>query len=118
MEYFLHTDQPHVISRAAVEQVGYYLEHRDMEECEKDYNNRWRDQTRFATAVFPEYYKRTYVHYGEEQSFRTTLFRYRVDAFLMPIAAFFKQRSTPLYRMGKTCIRTSVTIMEMMRIVR
>ena len=117
-EYFLYTDQPHVISRAAVEHVGYYREDRDIVQCEEDYNRRWRDQTRFSTAVFPAYYKKTYMHQGTEESFRTSLFRYRLDAFLMPAASFLKRRCKPLYKGGKATTRTIVNTLEKMRIVR
>ncbi|MFZ0661638.1 MAG: glycosyltransferase family A protein [Acidobacteriaceae bacterium] len=117
-EYFLYTDQPHVVSRAALQHVGYYRELRDMVECEEDYNRRWRDQTCFATAVFPPYYKRVYVHEGAAQSFRTSLFRYRVDAFLMPLAGFFKRNCSPLYKAGRATIRAAASTLEKMRIVR
>lgn len=117
-EYFLYTDQPHVISRAAMEHVGKYLELRDMEQCEQDYNQRWRDQVRFATATFPAYYNKLYVHEGAEQSFRTGRFRYRVDSCLMPIATFTKRHCNPLYRSGKQAVRAAVTALEKCGIVR
>lgn len=117
-EYFLYTDQPHVISREALEHIGKYLECRDMEKCEEDYNLRWRDQTRFATAIFPAYYMRAFVHIGVEESFRTTRFRYKIDSFLRPIATFTKQHCNPLYRSGRKAVRATTTALEKLRVVR
>jgi glycosyltransferase involved in cell wall biosynthesis len=117
-EYFLYTDQPHVVSRAAIEYVGYYLEDRDLETCEEDYNKRWRDQSRFATAVFPAYYMKTFRHEGVEHSFRTNRFRYRVDTLLMPAALFFKRHCRPIYKLGRAAIRTTVSLAEKVGIVR
>jgi glycosyltransferase involved in cell wall biosynthesis len=117
-EYFLYTDQPHVVSRAAMEHVGYYLENRNLEACEEDYTKRWRDQARFATAVFPSYYMKTFAHEGNEQSFRTNRLRYRIDASLMPVAIFFKRHCTPLYKIGRATIRATVGLAEKVGIVR
>jgi glycosyltransferase involved in cell wall biosynthesis len=117
-EFFLYTDQPHVMSRAALDVVGYYLEHRDTVECEEDYNRRWRDQTRFSTAIFPAYYNKLYVHTGADHSFRTGLFRYRLDACLRPVANFLKRYCRPLYSAGRAFVRSSVSAMERLRIVR
>lgn len=117
-EYFLYTDQPHVMSRSALEDLGYYRELRDIEECEEDYNRRWRDQTKFATAVFPAYYKKTYLHEGADQSFRTSMFRYRLDAWLMPVAKFSKQHCRPLYTTGRRAVRLTVGALEKLRVVR
>lgn len=117
-EYFLYTDQPHVISREALEHVGEYSELRDMEACEDDYSRRWRDQKRFRTAMFPSYYGKTFVHMGAEQSFRTTRFRHKTDRLLMPIATFSKQHCVPLFKSGKWAVRTTVSALEKLRIVR
>jgi len=116
--HFLYSDQPHVISVAAVEHVGYYLEDRDIEKCEVDYNIRWRDQKRFATAVFPAYYKRTYVHQGVDHSFRTTRVRYKVARFLLPAKPFLVKYANPVFRMGKAVVQGSVNTLEKLRIVR
>lgn len=117
-EHFLYTDQPHVISREALDAVGYYLEDRDMEECEKDYTRRWRDQTCFATATFPKYYNRIYLHAGEKHSFRTNRFRYRVQRPLVPLARWLKRRCRPVYRAGHWTMNTGIRWMEKLRIVR
>jgi glycosyltransferase involved in cell wall biosynthesis len=117
-EYFLYTDQPHVISRAALEHVGYYLELRDMEECERDYNRRWRDQSRFATAVMPGYYKKLYVHQGVEQSFRTSRFRYRVQRALQPLKPALESVSPALFRRAKSFVNWTLRGMERIRMVR
>lgn len=117
---YLYTDQPHVRSRAALEHVGYYTERRLLGGLENElyYSVRWQGQDRFATAVFPAYHGRLFVHIGSDRSFRANLFRYRVDRSLMPLAMFLKQRCGPLFKVGKAFVRTSVTAMEKLGIVR
>jgi glycosyltransferase involved in cell wall biosynthesis len=115
---FLYADQPHVMSRAAFDLIGYYIEPRGIGNCEDDYRRRWQAQDRFATAIFPAYYNKLFVHEGEAHSFRANLFSNRVDAFLMPFAIFLRQRCRPLFTIGKALVRTSVATMEKLRIVR
>lgn len=117
-EHFLYTDQPHVISRAALDHLGYYPELRDMEACEAEYMRRWQNQTRFATAIFPEYYNKVYAHEGAEQSFRTNRLRYRVDGWLMPLASLLKRYCRPLYTLGKGTVRGGILLLERLRLVR
>jgi glycosyltransferase involved in cell wall biosynthesis len=118
--YVRYSDQPHVASRAATEHVGYYAEDRRMDEgeCEEDYHRRWRNQTKFISAVFPKYYMRTYANRGVEQSFRTSRFRHRIDRKLIPVAEYLKQHFRPLYWMGRRSLRTSVRILERLHLVR
>lgn len=117
-EHFFYTDQPHVMSRSALEYVGYYLESRDIEQSEEDYNHRWRDQGKFLTAMFPAYYNKLFIHEGAEQSFRTSRFRYKLDAALVPIATFSKQYCKPLYNAGRKSVRTVVSALERLGVVR
>jgi glycosyltransferase involved in cell wall biosynthesis len=117
-EYFLYSDQPHVMSRAAIEHVGYYTDDRDIVECEEDYSRRWQDQTRFLTAVFPAYYKRTYVHQGAETSFRTTRVRYKVARFLLPAKPFLVKYANPVFKLGKATVNGGIKTLEKLRIVR
>jgi len=117
-EYFLYTDQPHVISRAALDHIGEYLELRDMEECERDYNRRWRDQTRFRTATFPAYYNNVFVHEGAEESFRTNRFRYRVHGFLQRWKPAVQRFSPLLFRVGRAAVNKMLRGMERLRLVR
>lgn len=112
-----YCDQPHVMSRAAFDLVGYYIEPREIGNSEDDYRRRWRDQDRYATAIFPAYYNKAFVHEGAH-SIRATYFRNRLDAFLMPVAVFLRQRCRPLFAIGKALVRTSVATMEKLRIVR
>jgi glycosyltransferase involved in cell wall biosynthesis len=117
-EHFLYTDQPHVVSREALDAVGYYMEDRDLEECEKEYARRWRDQTRFSTAMFPAYYNRLFLHVGAEQSFRTNRFRYRVQRPLLPLARWLKQRCRPVYQFGHWTMNAGIRALERLRLVR
>jgi len=59
-EEFLYCDQPHLRSRTSLDAIGSYIEDRDMEKCETDYNFRWKHQTQFLTAVFPGYYLKVF----------------------------------------------------------
>jgi glycosyltransferase involved in cell wall biosynthesis len=114
-EYFFYTDQPHVISRAAFEHIGFYMESGDLEQCEEDYNRRWRDQGTFATAVFPRYYQDTFRHEGADVSFRTTRLRYRIAARLQPVKCFVPAR---LVGLARKAVMTPVYLLERMGVIR
>lgn len=119
-EYFLYADQPHIRSQAAYELVGPYIEDRDMEKCEVDYNYRWANQTKFLTAVFPAYHLKVFSNEGVAQqvSFRKNLFRYRVAAALQPMKPFLQKYANPLFVAGKASINGTVKLLEKLRIVR
>jgi hypothetical protein len=89
-----------------------------MEECEIDYNHRWKNQTRFLTAVFPGYYRKTFVDEGGEHSFRTTRFRYRIQALLQPAKPFLLQRAPRLFQLGKAGIQSTLRFLERLRLIR
>ena len=119
-EEFLYSDQPHIQSRAALDAVGPYIEDRNMEKCETDYNHRWRDQTQFLTAAFPEYHWRVfrYPDGSLQQSFRKTRVRYKVAEFLQPAKPFLEKHANPVFRLGKALVQGGVTTLEKLRIVR
>jgi glycosyltransferase involved in cell wall biosynthesis len=119
-EYFLYSDQPHIRSRAAHEHIGPYIEDRDMEKCEIDYNFRWKQQTQFLTAVFPAYHMKVFSNEGvaQGQSFRKNLFRYRIAAFLQPAKPFLIKHAHPLFRLGKATVNGGIRTLEKLRIVR
>jgi glycosyltransferase involved in cell wall biosynthesis len=112
IEYFLYSDQPHLQSRAAVDYVGPYLESRDMEECETNYNRRWKDQNRFHTAVFPAYYMRVFSNVGEQHSFRTTRLRYKVHKALLPVKPFMTQHMPFFFGVGKAAVERTLRFFE------
>jgi glycosyltransferase involved in cell wall biosynthesis len=118
--YFLYCDQPHLQSRASLESVGLYIEDRNMENCEIDYNFRWQRQTEFLTAVFPAYYMTVFSNEGEalQQSFRRTRFRYKVANWLQPAKPFLVKHANPVFRLGKAVVQGSVNALEKLRIVR
>ena len=118
IEFFLYSDQPHVQSRAAIDHVGPYLESRDMEECERDYNHRWQRQTRFATAVFPYYYMSVFFHEGYLHSFRTSRLRYKVHALLQPAKPFLMKCAPGIFRIGKEAVQSLLRLLEKSRVVR
>ncbi|WP_446743115.1 glycosyltransferase family 2 protein [Silvibacterium acidisoli] len=119
-EYFLYADQPHIRSRAALDYVGPYIEDRDMEKCEIDYNHRWKDQTKFLTAVFPGYHLKVFSNEGvaNQMSFRTGRFRYKVAAALQPLKPFLQKYANPLFVAGKASVQGTLKLLEKMRIVR
>jgi len=119
-EEFLYCDQPHLRSRTSLDAIGPYIEDRDMEKCETDYNFRWREQTQFLTAVFPGYYMKVFSNEGiaQQKSFRTTRFRYKVARFLQPAKPFLVKHANPLFRLGKAVVQGSVNTLEKLRIVR
>jgi glycosyltransferase involved in cell wall biosynthesis len=118
MEYFLYSDNPHVRSRAMMDFMGYYIEDRDMEKCEIDYNFRWRDQKQFLTAVFPSYYRKTFVHVGAEHSYRTTRLRYRVAAWLQPLKPILLKTAPGIFRFGKSTVVRAIRMLERLRVIR
>src|ERR1700739_3666340 len=85
-EEFLYCDQPHLQSRAAIYLMGPYFEDREIGRSEEDYSERWKQQTRFLTAVFPAYHMRVFSDEGAAQgrSYRLSTFRSRADAVLLP----------------------------------
>jgi glycosyltransferase involved in cell wall biosynthesis len=119
-EEFLYTDQPHVQSRESIDHMGPYMEDRDMEKCESDYNFRWRDQKKFSTAVFPAYYMRVFSDEGLAQgrSHRLTKLRYRFSKFLEPIRPHMKKHAYPMFRLGKWTVQKTVSLLEALRIAR
>jgi len=119
-DYFLYCDQPHLQSRASLEAVGPYIEDRDMEKCETDYNFRWKEQTEFLTGVFPGYYMKVFSNEGHalQISFRTTRFRYRIARFLRPAKPFLEKHANPVFKFGKALVQGSVHTLEKLRIVK
>jgi hypothetical protein len=117
-EEFLYSDQPHIQTREALDYIGPYKEDRDMEECEIDYNRRWKDQTRFGTAVFPSYYMRVFTNEGEAHSFRTTRFRYKVQGALQPLKPALERVSPGFFRRAKSVMQWTLRKMEQIRLVR
>ena len=119
-EDFLYCDQPHLQSRASLDAIGPYIEDRDMEKCETNYNFRWKEQTQFLTGVFPGYYMKVFSNEGAAQqtSFRTTRFRYKVARWLLPVKPFLVKHANPVFRLGKAVVQGSVNALERLRIVR
>jgi len=119
-EEFLYCDQPHLRSRTSLDAIGPYIEDRDMEKCETDYNFRWKHQTQFLTAVFPGYYLKVFSNEGvaQQKSFRTTRFRYKVARLLMPAKPLLVKHANPVFRLGRAAVQTSVNTLEKLRIVR
>lgn len=118
IKYFLYSDQPHLQSRTAIDWVGPYLESKDMEQCETDYNYRWQQQTRFTTAVFPGYYHKVFVDEGQQHSFRTTRIRYRVHNALLPMKSFLLRYAPALFTGGKAAIERTLCFLERRGILR
>ena len=118
IRFFLYTDQPHLQSRVAIDFVGPYLESRDMEECEVDYNRRWESQTSFTTAVFPAYYLRVFVHEGEQHSFRTTRMRYKVHKALLPAKPLLQRLAPGVFRAARSSVERTLRFLERHGVIR
>lgn len=118
IEFFLYSDQPHLQSRSAIDFVGPYLESKDMEECETDYNYRWQQQTRFRTAVFPRYHQKVFIDEGQQHSFRTTRIRYRVHNALLPMKPFLLRFAPALFAGGKAALQRALRFLERRGILR
>lgn len=116
-EEFLYSDQPHLQSREALEFMGNYYEDRSIGRAEIDYSQRWERQSRFLTAVFPDYYMRVFSNEGEDpaMSFRHQELGYRVDRALLPIANLLKKNCWPLFKLGRASVRSTVALIEKMR---
>jgi hypothetical protein len=76
-----------------------------MEQCERDYEIRWRSQKKFAAAIFPGYFMRIFRNQGVEHSLRRSRLRYRIDDNLQPIARALRQRSELVYKSGRFVVR-------------
>jgi hypothetical protein len=115
---YLYSDQPHLHARAALDHVGPYIEARQMEDCERDYEIRWGKQTQFATALFPAYFMHVFLNNGVEASLRTGRMRYRMDAALAPVSVFLRQHCRPAYLAGRFAVRLLQSTLETLRVIR
>lgn len=115
-----YSDQPHVVSRAALDLVGSYIEDRSMDEgeCEEHHHAQWVEQTTFIGAVFPKYYMATYVNRGLERSFRTSRGRHRIIRRLAPAASYLKANVKPVYVVGKASVRSFLKIAAKLHVIR
>ena len=104
-QLYLYSDQPHLQSRESLDYLGPYLQDRNMERCERDYEVRWAAQTRYTVAVFPKYWQTTFGNEGIPHSFRTTSLRNRTDRALMPLANYLRTYFTPGFKVGKAAVR-------------
>jgi hypothetical protein len=112
---YLYSDQPHLISRAAQDFIGPYLEHRQMEQSEDDYRRRWAEQSEYFVAVFPAYYMRLFTETGVGRSFRSSRARYRVGEVLQPLKPYLP---ATFVKIGKVIVRKTIYGMEKLRLVR
>lgn len=117
IEQFLYSDQPHIRRREVNELIGLYIEDRNMEKCEIDYNHRWKEQKLFLTAVFPAYHRKTYFDGGENSpdSFRRNLLRYRVMRRLQPVKRWVPK---PVTGIARKIALWPVYLLEWLRITR
>ena len=111
---FLYSDQPHLISREAQDFIGPYIYHRQIENSEDDYRRRWAAQSKYAVAVFPAYYGRTFTESGAK-SFRASRARYRVGNVLQPLKPYLPAR---LVKIGKVAVMRTIYGLEKLRLVR
>lgn len=114
-EEFLYSDQPHLILREAQDFIGPYIYHRYIENSENDYCARWKAQSKYSAAMFPDYYRKIFVEIDTSRSLRATRARYRVGTYLQPLKAYLPK---PLVKVGKAVVLKSIYGLEKLRIVR
>jgi glycosyltransferase involved in cell wall biosynthesis len=114
-EEFLYSDQPHLISREAQDFIGQYISHRHIENSENDYCARWKAQSKYSAAMFPDYYRKVFVEFDTRRSFRTSRARYRVGVYLQPLKPYLPKA---VIKVGKAIVLKSIYGLEKLRIVR
>ncbi|MBV8630521.1 MAG: glycosyltransferase family 2 protein [Silvibacterium sp.] len=114
-EEFLYSDQPHLISREAQDFIGPYIYHRHIENSENDYCARWKAQTRYSAAMFPDYYRKVFLEFDTSRSFRNSRARYRVGVYLQPLKPLLPKA---VIKVGKAVVLKSIYGLEKLRIVR
>jgi hypothetical protein len=107
----LYSDTPHLKPRNLVQLLGFYKERCTMEDCERDYQDRFRRQRRLGVALFPQYYNSVFVHIGESESMRTNSPRYQFERMISPIARRLRHRSGTLYTVGKAFYRKAAALL-------
>ena len=103
--HVIYSDQPHLRRAAINDLLGPYLEHRNMEECERDYEKRWDQQRVYKSAMFPAYWLKVFSNEGIADSLREGRMRNRVDRMLAPLAGRLNKESR-LYKIGRSILRS------------
>lgn len=114
----IYSDTPHIRSRACFEGVGEYNVNLPMEECEREYEERFLNQDRFSGAYFPKYMNSVFVHIGESESFRTNSRRARFERRLRSAANPLRSGAGPLYRILRSCYRTGLRSLYRVKAIR
>jgi hypothetical protein len=119
-ERYIYSDQPHLQSMESFRFTGPYHENRADEpgRAEQYYCRLWKGQTRYKTAVFPGYRLKVFQSDESAGSFRTTSFRNRGIAAMLPVAQKLKQSCWPVYRVGRAFFYSFVRILEVLGVVR
>ena len=89
-----------------------------MEECERDYVQRFLRDAHCEVAFFEAYNSQVFVHVGEAFSFRTAALRNRCDAGLKPYADILRNRCLPLFSIAKATYRVAMKLLVRIGLLR
>lgn len=78
---FLYSDNPHLKRKKFHDEFGFFIEGKRMELTELDMGLRFSNQTKYEAAVILGF-ENIFTHIGDDQSFRTTTFRYKLHLFM------------------------------------
>jgi hypothetical protein len=113
----VYSDCPHLKRKELVDFLGEYRERCRMEECELDYEDRFKKQSRFQAAFFPCYYNSVFNHTGAAESFRTRNWLRRFEGALVPIARTCKAGRPELFARAKAIHQMTVKILYRLSIL-
>ena len=107
----IYSDTPHLRSRACLEALGEYDARVPMEQCEREYEERFLLQHKFSTAYLPKHMNVVFTHTGEKESFRTGSRRARFERIIHPLTGPMHDRAAPAYHVLRSCYRTGVRLL-------
>lgn len=115
---YLYSDTPHLKSRELCEALGEYREDLRMEDCEREYAERFLRQRRFVAAYFPQYMNSVFIHIGAAESFRTNTAAARLEHTLYPLAGPLKRALGPAYPRLRSSYRAAARLLLNLRWMR
>lgn len=116
-ELSLYSDQPHLQSIECIEFLGPYRELPGIR-SETFYEQAWKNQTKYKTAVFPNWHEKVFQCIGDpKESFSAAAFRRRASVKLLPLAQWLKLNLEPVYKIARTGFYRLIDLLETMRIV-
>ncbi|MCU1306571.1 MAG: hypothetical protein JWN45_1266 [Acidobacteriaceae bacterium] len=112
----LYSDTPHLKSRAFIDSIGPYSEDTSMEQCERDFQDRFLQQSRFKAGFFPDFNDKIFRHIGEGDSLRTKTFRFRFESKISAASQPFKEMA--VFQFTRYIYRQSMRLLFRARILK